>query len=393
VAERVDALGAPSAAAGHWERAAWRVGSELAGPAADDVDRRARFPEEALVGMRAAGMLSALVPEELGGRGASLDQIVGAVRALAVHCASSALVLAMHSIEVFNLARHGRTGPLGDILAGVASDQLLIANANSEVGVGGDVGRSRCAVEVHDGRWRLDKQALAISYGERADVIVATARRTADANETDQVFAVGLAPSLKLEPLSEWDTTGLRGTCSRGYRLQAEGDEGTLYPVPFSVVANNGGGQARQLLLSAAWVGLAEAAAAKAHAYARAAGRRAIGTVPPSAVRVAEIAADLQQGRGTLAAACLQFSTMERAGLIEDAGLVAALRSLKVVTSELGARTATAALGVCGIEGYRRHGPYSLDRILRDAHGGLVMVGNDRHVWDNAQLLLARKQL
>ena len=59
----------------------------------------------------------------------------------------------------------------------------------------------------------------------------------------------------------------------------------------------------------------------------------------------------------------------------------------------LGVRTSTAALGICGISGYKRDSEYSLDRIIRDAHGGLIMVSNDRYLSDNAQLLLARKQI
>ena len=54
---------------------------------------------------------------------------------------------------------------------------------------------------------------------------------------------------------------------------------------------------------------------------------------------------------------------------------------------------ATEALEVCGIMGYKRDTPFSLDRIIRDAHGGLIMVSNDRYVHDNAQLLLVSKKI
>jgi acyl-CoA dehydrogenase len=69
------------------------------------------------------------------------------------------------------------------------------------------------------------------------------------------------------------------------------------------------------------------------------------------------------------------------------------LRGLKVSTSELAVKTATAALSICGMAGFRRDTPFALDRIVRDAHGGLVMVSNDRLMNDNAQLLVARKAL
>jgi acyl-CoA dehydrogenase len=388
-----DGLIAPADAAGKWERAAWRVAIDVAGPAADDVDRLARFPQETVDALKAGGFMSALLPESLGGGGAALWEIAGAVRALAVHCASSALVLAMHSIEVFNLARHGATPTLQALGREIAARQLLLANANSEVGVGGDVSRSLCAVENAKSPWTLDKQAMAISYGEYADILLTTARRAPDASETDQVFILCRRPDCRLEPTSGWDTLGLRGTCSKGFRLRAEVNPELLFPVPFAKVANDGGGQARQLLLSAVWVGLAEAAAGKAHAFVRAAARRSVGSLPPSTIRLAEIAAELQAARSLLVASAFRFASLAADSDLENVGFVMALRSLKVSTSMMAVRISTAALGVCGIVGYRRDTPYSLDRIIRDAHGGVIMVNNDRYLNDNAQLLLVRKQI
>jgi len=391
--ELYEGLIAPSEAQGEWESAAWRLGVDVAGPVADDVDRLARFPHEAVEALRAGGFLSALLPTEIGGGGATILEMMGAVRALATHCASSAVVLAMHTIEVFSLNRHGSTPALLALAQDVVSENLLLANAYSEVGVGGDVSRSLCAIETAKIPWTLDKQALAISYGEHADVVLTQARRSADATETDQVLIACRRLDFDIEPTSDWDTLGLRGTCSKGFRLQCEVRPEMIFPVPFATIVNDGAGQARQLLLSAAWVGLTEAAAAKAHSFVHAAARRTIGTVPPSAIRLAEIAADLQEGRSLLVASALRFGALDATSGIEDAGLTIALRSLKVSTSELAARTSTAALGICGIMGYKRDSPYSLDRIIRDSQGGLIMVSNDRYLNDNALLLLARKQI
>jgi acyl-CoA dehydrogenase len=384
---------APGDAAGKWEQVAWRIGEEVAAPASDDVDRNARFPKESLDAMRNEGLLSALLPTSVGGGGATLPEIVGAVRAVAVHCASSGLMLGMHSIEIVNLARHGTSDGMQALAREVASKNLLFANANSEVGVGGDVSRSLCALDRSSAPWTLDKQCLAVSFGEGADLVASSARRDGDAPETDQVLAVCRKSSLSLEPISDWDTLGLRGTCSRGYALHAELDEDSLFPVPFATIANDGGGQARQLLLSAVWVGLAEAAAARAHDFVRAAARKAIGTTPPGALRLAEIAAELQSSRSLLSSLAERFEWLDATGDLENAGYTMALRSLKVTTSQLAVRSATAALNICGIMGYKRDSPFSMDRIIRDAHGGLIMVSNDRHLGDNAQLLLARRHV
>jgi hypothetical protein len=50
-------LVAPNDAAGEWAQAAWRIGVDVAGPAADDVDRRARFPHETVDALKAQGFL------------------------------------------------------------------------------------------------------------------------------------------------------------------------------------------------------------------------------------------------------------------------------------------------------------------------------------------------
>lgn len=386
-------LTAPSESSGAVESVAWKLGVEVAGPAAAEVDRESRFPREAVEAFKQNGLISALVPEELGGGGASLAEVAGAVRAVAFHCVASGLVLAMHSIEVSNLVRHGHSEALQSLLGEVATKQLLIANANSEVGIGGDVGRSKCAVETTDEGLRLDKQALAISYGEYADVIVATARRSPESEETDQVQVVCRRGEFTLEQTSSWDALGLRGTCSNGFRLQASVEADMINPVPFAVIASSGGIQASTILLSAAWVGLAEAAAAKAHDFVRAAARRSIGTVPPAAGHLAELAVELQQARSMLAAAATRFTALEDSEEMESPSFIASVRNLKVGTSELAVRIATAALSICGIMGFKRDTPFALDRHIRDAHGALVMVSNERYLRANAEMLLARKHL
>ncbi len=389
----LDGMGAPAESRGALESLAWRIGVEVAGPAAADVDREARFPVETVEELRKNGLLSAMIPEHLGGRGASLAEVAGAVRALAFHCTASALVLAMHSIEVSNLVRHGSTEPLQDLMAEIAAQQLLIANANSEAGIGGDVGRSLCAIEPTDEGLRLEKEALAISYGEYADLIAVTARGNPDSEQTDQVQVYCRRADFTLEQTSSWETLGLRGTCSNGFRLVARIDPSLIYPVPFGVIAGDGGIQASTILLSSAWVGLAEVAASKAHAYVRAAARRNIGTLPPAASHLAVLAAELQQARSMLTTTANTFTVLAESPEMEGPRYVAAVRNLKVVSSELAVKIATAALAICGIAGYKSDTPFALDRHLRDAHGAVVMVSNERYLRANAEMLVARKHL
>ena len=69
-------------------------------------------------------------------------------------------------------------------------------------------------------------------------------------------------------------------------------------------------------------------------------------------------------------------------------GFAIAMNSLKVSASTLVVDIVGRAMAICGMAGYREDSPYSLGRILRDAHGRAVMVNNDRIIGNNAQMLL-----
>jgi acyl-CoA dehydrogenase len=372
---------------------AQRIAETVAGPAAYDVDLRARFPVEAVDAMKAERLLSALVPVEQGGMGATLTDISNAIRVIGRSCAAAGSVLAMHMEQMFILLKFGTTPALLRSTEEVVDKQLLIANANSEVGIGGDVMRSIAALEPEGDGWRFDKQALAASYGLDADLILSTSRRSPDAADTDQVLALIRAVDFTLEPTSGWDTLGLRGTCSSGLHMTGHVTSDDLFPVSFSDIANGGGGQLRHILLSAVWTGLAEAAMEEAHKVVRAAARRKIGTTPQSALRLAEIFADVQVARSTLAEAQRLVEAALESDTIEDIRVIMALRNVKVVTSTTAMNASTAALQICGISGFRRGEEHRLERIIRDSCGALIMVGNDRYLHENAEMLPLRKTI
>jgi acyl-CoA dehydrogenase len=372
---------------------AQRIAETVTEPAAYDVDLRARFPSESLAALREYRVLSALVPVEQGGMGASLTDISLVIRVLSRACAATGSVLGMHMEQMFVLQKYGTTEPLRRVLKEVVDGQLLIANANSEVGIGGDVMRSIAALAPEGDGWLFDKQALAASYASDADLILSTARRAPDAAETDQVLAVVRASECILEPTTGWDTLGLRGTCSSGMHITSHVNSDNLFPVPFAEIANGGGGQLRHVLMTSVWTGLAEAAMNEAHETVRAAARRDIGTTPQSAVRLAEIMVEVQSARSMLAEALRQIEAALEADTIDDIGLVMSLRNVKIVTSTAAMNAATGALQICGINGFRRGKDHRLERILRDACGALIMVSNDRYLQENAQMIPVRRAI
>src|SRR5262249_20427465 len=124
-----------------------RIASEVARVHADDVDRQARFPAEALAALRSHETLSVLVPRSLGGPELPFAEVVAMCEVLAQHCAATAMVFAMHQIQVACLVRHGMNSPqVREYLSELVRKQYLIASVTSEVGVGGDMRRSVTAL-------------------------------------------------------------------------------------------------------------------------------------------------------------------------------------------------------------------------------------------------------
>jgi acyl-CoA dehydrogenase len=359
---------------------------------ADEVDRDARFPHEAIDALRAEGLLGVLVPEALGGEGATVGQVAEVVELLGRSCATTAMVYAMHQIQVNCLVRHGGSPTIEGYLRQVAAEGLLLASATTEVGVGGDTRSSICAVEVDDGRFRLQKQAPVISYGDHADAILATARRTPDSPPNDQVMVLCRRPNVELERLSEWDTLGFRGTCSNGFELRAADDAGWILPVPYAEISSQTMLPTSHVVWASVWLGLAAAAADKAKRFVQAEARKKPGTTPPAAVHLAELAGVLQQFADLTHGAARRYDAAAGdVDTLEGMGFAIAMNGLKVSASELVVEVVHRALTIVGIAGYSNRSPWSMGRLLRDAHGAALMVNNDRLTTNNAQMLLVHR--
>jgi len=142
------------------------------------VDRDGRFPREALDLLRTSGALAALVPRSLGGPEVPPAEIAAACYELARACPATGMVFAMHQIQVGCLVDRCASEPFfRRYLSELVSRPALIASATSEVGVGGDLRRSICAVEPDGDGVRLEKAGPTLSYGAHADDYLITARR------------------------------------------------------------------------------------------------------------------------------------------------------------------------------------------------------------------------
>jgi acyl-CoA dehydrogenase len=371
------------------------VGREVLAPHAAEVDRDARFPREALAALRQARLLSAYVPRDLGGLGLNVQQVARLCEALGQHCASAAMVFAMHQIQVACVVHHAQGSAwFRAYLRRLAEEQRLIASATSEVGVGGDLRSSVCALEARGDAFRLTKQAPVISYADDADDLLLTCRRAPDAAPGDQVAVLVRRADCRAEPLSGWDTLGFRGTCSSGHTLTAQGGLEQVLPAPFADVLARTMHPFAHIVWSALWSGIAADAVNRARAFVRAEARKTPGEIPLSAVRLAEVDRALQEMRHNVEGLARDYQRLLEGPPEATGGFAFAIRTnnLKLSASQQVVDIVGRALLICGIAGYRNDSKYSLARHLRDAYGAAVMVNNDRLVRLNAAMLTVHRE-
>jgi acyl-CoA dehydrogenase len=347
----------------------------LAAANAASVDRDARFPVEAIDALRGAGLLGAMVPRELGGLGATLMDMAGVVQALGRSCSATGMVFAMHQIQVACLVRHGHSEALQQVLRDLAANQRLFASATTELAVGGSV---------------------RTSYGEYCDAILATARRSPEAQASDQSLVFVPRSAATLERTSGWNTLGFRGTCSNGFLLRTEGDLNQVFPVPYGDISAQTMLPVSHVVWTHLWLGIATEAVSRARAFLRLAARKTPGTTPISAGPVAELVARLHEMRALVHATGAEYQALSNdpasADELSRAAYSIRMNNLKVSTSRMVVEIVDAAMEACGMAAYREDTPHSMGRLLRDAHGARVMINNERILGSNAQWLLVSKE-
>jgi acyl-CoA dehydrogenase len=370
------------------------VAQEVAAPNAADVDTRARFPQESIAALRECGVLSAAVPVEYGGAGLGMAELAQLCSTLAQSCGSSAMVLAMHYSQLACITRHaGESEFFRDWMRETVRRQWLLASMTSEVGTFGDTRSSVCAVRREGDAFLLDKDATTGSYCQHADAILVTCRRDPEAARSDQVLVMVRKEDCTLEQTTSWDTLGMRGTCSPGFKLQSRGDARQVIPGAFADSSAQSMVPYSHILWASLWWGIAADAVARAGNFVRGQARQNPGSTPPTAQRLAETWQELQAMKQSWASTASDFDALGTAPHEDLLGLAWALRlnNLKVGCSEAAPHIVHRALQIVGILGYKNDSPFSLGRHYRDVLSASIMISNDRINAKNASMLLVYK--
>lgn len=361
---------------------------------ADAVDRDARFPMEAMSAIAKQGLLSLLIPTEEGGEECTITEVASVCRQLGRACSSTGLIYAMHQNQLAGLVRHGDNERFAQHRRRIAAEKLLVASSTTEIGIGGDVRRSTCAVEPDDnGNFHLEKNAPVISYAEYADIIMVTARKSVEAAPNDQVMVLVERSATKLEQTRAWDPLGFRGTCSPGWILNADGSAEDIMPQPFERISAHTMLPCAHIFWASVWLGMAEESVRKARVYVQKAARKSPGTTPPGALRLAELGIHLQAFQSYVSDAARAIDdNPPGSDELDSIPFTIRMNGLKVYASEQVVDIINRAMLITGIEGYRLDSDLSMGRLMRDARGAALMVNNDRILNHTASLELINRR-
>jgi acyl-CoA dehydrogenase len=347
---------------------------------AEAVDRAASFPKAAIDAARTHQLLGVQIPREFGGEGGTIFDVTDMCYTLGRACASTAMIVAMHQTKVACLVRHGRgSGWHETLMRRLAAEQMLFASSTTEGQGGGNVRSSAAAVERNGTGFSLLRDATVISYGEQADGIISIARRAADAAASDQVLVALVKDNYTLERTLEWETLGMRGTCSAGFRLKAAGSAEQVFSDGYDKIHAQTMTPVAHLSWSSVWAGIAAAAVERAQMFIRKAARGAGGQLPPGAAHFTAAKLSLTKLRAIITASLDTYAAHEHD--VEALGSVAfqsSINLLKVQTSELAVEAVMHAMRTCGLAGYRNDGDFSVGRNLRDVLSSPLMINNDR---------------
>ncbi len=368
-----------------------KIGEEVLRPNAKDVDDKARFPQEGMDAIKSLKLMGAYIPTELGGLGLNITQLARVCEALGQYCGSTAMIFAMHQIQVACAVNHGLSNEhFKNYLTKVASDSRLLASATTEMGIGGDLRQSICAVEQNGDSFTLTKNAPVISYGKQADDLFVTARRNSDSPANDQVHVVVSKEDYELEPSMAWDTMGFRGTCSEGFLVKSKGHIKQIIPAPFADILSQSMHPTSHILWGSLWLGIATDAVNMARAFVRDMMKKNPNAPQTAALRLAEVHSVLQLMRENVHGCAEHYQKLlseNNVEALDTFSFSVKINNLKISSSSLIIDIVSKSLLICGIAGYRNDTKYSLSRHLRDAYGASLMVNNDRIMNHNATLL------
>ena len=190
-----------------WTKKAEEIAAAIAEHAARH-DADDSFVAEGFAALEEAGFFSALVPEELGGGGASVGEICDAIRIVGAACGSTALAAAMHShiVAVAAWRWKNQGAPTDGLLKRIAAEKLKLVSSG-----GSDWLKSAGTMEKVEGGYRLTARKAFASGSPTGNLLMTSAVYD---DPADGPTVLHFAAPLKGEGVTHRSRPGRRWACA-----------------------------------------------------------------------------------------------------------------------------------------------------------------------------------
>ncbi|MDD9148188.1 acyl-CoA dehydrogenase [Sporolactobacillus sp. CQH2019] len=330
-------------------------------PLAEKIDREGVFPAETMKKLAELGLTGIPTPTEYGGGGADFLSYALVIEELAKQCASTAVVLAVHTLTQSPILVFGTEKQKAKFLPMLTHYQVLGGFALTEAGAGSDAGAVSTTAVLDGDHYVINGTKMFITNGDGAGVVILMAR-TGSEPGTKGITAFIVEKSVSpFEVGKHEDKMGVRGSHTtelifKNCRVPKEnvlGKVGEGFKVAMTALDCGRVGIAAQA------VGIAQACLEESISYSKERHQFGKPIAAKQAIKwmIADMAKDVMAAR----------LMVRNAASLKDQGKPFTLEaaSAKLFASETAMKHSIKALQIHGGYGYIRGA--KVERLMRDA--------------------------
>jgi alkylation response protein AidB-like acyl-CoA dehydrogenase len=345
------------------------------------VDRRGRYPEDAMKALSETSLLGLFVPSEIGGQGRGLRLFAAMAEAFAQECSSTAMIFVMHVAATQAIVGSTTLARRDEVLAAIARGAHLTTLAFSERGSRSQFWAPMSQMVRDNGEFVVSADKSWVTGARYADSFVASAQQPDAASPLEStLFLVSRERRRNgsLRVMAPFDGLGLRGNDSS--------------PVAFEQLRVAGGdlltplGQGAPAILQIVlpWFnigtaamanGLCKAAVAAIAAHLQTASfeqtATALRDLPTLRARLADMSLGTEQAVALLART---LDEVER----QSAAAPLFVLETRLASIEAALEVTDLAMKAGGGAAFSRH--LDIERLFRDARAGWVMAPTADHL-------------
>ncbi len=339
-----------------------RIGKEKIWPVAAKYDREGTFPHDIVKIMADSGFYQVFVPEEYGGIGRGVMDLVLVVEELSRFCGGISLSLAASALGTFPIVLDGTEEQKQKYLPKLANGEMLAAFGLTEASAGSDAGSIKTRAEKKGDKYVLNGSKVFITNGGVAGVytIIASTDPEKGTRGATAFIVDADTPGFKIG--KHEDKMGIRASTTTELIFEdceipeanRIGKEGEGFKVAMKTLDRSRPGVAAQAL------GIAQGALDLAVDYAKTREQFGQSIIKFQSIQfqLADMAIQVEAARAIVYAT----ARMIDAGV----GNVAKDSAIsKVFASDVAMKVATEAVQVFGGYGYMRD--YPIEKFMRDA--------------------------